>query len=53
MNNNVLSGLLKALLIIFVIAYIVSPLDGVPGPVDDIIVALLGLAGTKRLSESK
>lgn len=53
MNNNSLAGLLKVLLIMAVIVYIVSPIDVAPGPIDDIIAALIGLAGTKKLSVSK
>ena len=38
----------KGMLIILVILYIVSPIDFVPGPVDDAIVLLLGLAAAKK-----
>lgn len=38
----------KGMLIILVILYIVSPIDFAPGPVDDAIVLLLGLAATKK-----
>lgn len=53
MSNKSMAGLLKVLLIMAVIIYIVSPLDAAPGPIDDIIVALLGIAGTKKLSAAK
>lgn len=46
MNSN----FLKTLVIVVVILYIVSPIDACPGPVDDIIVAVLGIAARKRLS---
>ncbi|MBR4607389.1 MAG: hypothetical protein IKO41_14335 [Lachnospiraceae bacterium] len=42
MNNS-----MKAVLLIFVIFYIVSPVDACPGPIDDIIVTLLYLAAGK------
>lgn len=38
----------KGMLIILVILYIVSPIDFAPGPVDDAIVLLLGLAAAKK-----
>jgi len=44
------SGFLKALVLIVVILYCVSPIDACPGPVDDIVVAILGIAARKRLS---
>ncbi len=34
----------KFLLTIFIILYVVSPIDACPGPIDDIIVILLGMA---------
>ncbi len=43
-------GLMKGMLIILVILYVVSPLDLCPGPIDDIIVVLLGLAAKKRIT---
>ena len=39
-----MSDIGKGMLIILVILYIVSPIDFAPGPVDDAIVLLLGLA---------
>ena len=41
----------KGMLIILVILYIVSPIDFAPGPVDDAIVLLLGLAAAKKQNE--
>jgi uncharacterized membrane protein YkvA (DUF1232 family) len=43
--NNVIKGMLIALILI----YAISPVDAFPGPVDDIIVILLGLAAQKRV----
>lgn len=34
----------KVVLLVLVILYVVSPVDACPGPIDDIIVVLLGLA---------
>ncbi len=41
----------KFLIVILVIVYIISPVDVAPGPVDDVIVALLGAARCKKISE--
>lgn len=46
------SSLMKSLIIAAVIAYIVSPVDLAPGPVDDLIVLLLGVAARKKLISS-
>ena len=46
-----MSDIGKGMLIILVILYIVSPIDFVPGPIDDAIVLLLGLAAAKKQNE--
>ena len=46
-----MSDIGKGMLIVLVILYIVSPIDFAPGPVDDAIVLLLGLAATKKQNE--
>ncbi|MCR5112244.1 MAG: hypothetical protein K6B38_15280 [Ruminococcus sp.] len=38
----------KGMLMILVIMYILSPVDLAPGPVDDLLVLLIGMASTKR-----
>lgn len=43
--NNVMKGMILILMIL----YIVSPLDACPGPLDDFIVLLIGIAARKRL----
>ena len=45
-----MNGLCKALLIALAIAYIVSPVDLMAGPIDDLIVLLLTIASTKASS---
>ena len=40
----------KALIIVGIILYIVSPIDLCPGPLDDLIVTLLGIAASKRVT---
>ena len=48
MNNNIL----RVLVLVSVILYIVSPIDALPGPIDDIIVAVMGVAARKKLIET-
>ena len=48
----VMNDLMKGLVIMAILMYIVSPVDAVPGPVDDIIVLLLGIASQKKLAEN-
>ena len=43
---------MKGLVIMAILMYIVSPIDLAPGPIDDIIVLLLGLASRKQLVEN-
>ena len=42
-----MNSLMKGMLIVLVLLYAISPIDLVPGPVDDIIVILLGVAATR------
>ncbi len=44
---------LKGMLILLVLIYVISPLDLCPGPIDDAIVVLLGLASQKKLPDSE
>lgn len=37
----------KGMMIILMILYVVSPIDACPGPIDDLIVILIGIAATK------
>ena len=45
-----MSDLMKGLVIMAVLLYILSPIDVAPGPIDEIIVLLLGLASRKKLA---
>ncbi len=47
-----MSGVAKGMLFVLLILYIVSPLDLCPGPIDDVIVLLVGIAAQKSLSDS-
>lgn len=42
-----MNGVAKGMILVLMILYIVSPIDACPGPIDDIIVLLIGLAATK------
>jgi len=42
-----MNRLIKGLIVVLLGAYVVSPMDICPGPVDDLIVLLLGLAAQK------
>ena len=39
---------MKGMLIVLVVLYVISPIDLCPGPVDDLIVVLLGMAANKK-----
>ena len=45
-----MNGLMKGLVIMAILMYIVSPVDAAPGPIDDIIVLMLGLAARKQIA---
>lgn len=46
-----MDGVMKGMLVALVILYVVSPVDIMPGPIDDVLVVLLGLAAQKRVTE--
>ena len=37
----------KGMMIMLMILYVLSPIDACPGPIDDLIVILIGIAATK------
>lgn len=41
--------LVKGMLLVLIILYVVSPIDAMPGPIDDIIVIFAGLAARKKI----
>ena len=47
MNNKIA----KIILIIIMLIYIFSPVDAMPGPIDDFIVLLLGYIAQNRLGK--
>lgn len=44
-----MNGFVKGILFVVVLIYIVSPIDFLPGPIDDIIVLLMSIAAQKGL----
>ncbi len=50
MNDN---QFLIILLLVVVAIYIISPLDLVPGPIDDVILAIVTLLARKRLASKE
>lgn len=46
-----MNNFMKGLVMMAVLMYIVSPIDACPGPIDDIIVLMLGLASRKKLTD--
>lgn len=45
-----MNDFIKGVVFMAVVVYVVSPIDAAPGPVDDLLVALLGMAAGKRLT---
>lgn len=45
-----MNSTMKTLLIALILVYVISPIDGMPGPADDLLVTLLGLVGTGVLN---
>ena len=43
-----MSNLLKCIMIALIVLYVVSPIDLAPGPLDDLIVILLGVVATRK-----
>lgn len=42
---------LKIVLLILMCLYVISPIDAAPGPIDDIIVVVLGYLAQKKIGE--
>jgi len=40
--------IIKAMIILFMVIYIVSPIDVCPGPIDDILVLIISMAATRN-----
>ena len=46
-------GLLKVLIILGVLIYAISPIDAFSGPIDDLIVIILGVVANRRIAARK
>ena len=42
-----MNGVMKGMILVLMIVYIISPIDACPGPIDDLIVLVIGLAAQK------
>ena len=45
-----MNGVIKFVIGILMVAYLISPIDACPGPIDDILVMLLGYSAQRRLA---
>ena len=48
-----MNGVAKGMLLVLIILYVISPIDFCPGPIDDIIVILLGVAAQKNIEKTE
>lgn len=46
-----MNGTTKGMILVLMILYILSPIDLCPGPIDDLIVLMAGIAAQKNLPE--
>ena len=46
-----MNGMAKGMILVLMILYIVSPIDLCPGPIDDLIILLAGIAAQKNLPD--
>ena len=44
-----MSEFIKVIIMIIMIIYIFSPIDACPGPIDDLLVLIIGLAARKGM----
>lgn len=49
-RQNMDNSTLKTLVLLGVILYVVSPVDALPGPVDDLIAIVAGIIARRKLS---
>lgn len=48
-----MNEVMKGMILVLMILYIVSPIDACPGPVDDLIVLIIGIAARKQVGSKK
>ncbi len=46
-----MENFIKGIIVTIILIYILSPVDACPGPIDDLVVALLGLSKCRKLSK--
>jgi len=51
-EERLMKDVMKGMVLMSVLMYWLSPVDAAPGPIDDIIVLLLGLASRKQLADN-
>lgn len=44
-----MNDIIKGMILVLMILYIVSPIDACPGPIDDLLVMIIGVAAQKGL----
>lgn len=44
-----MNGVIKGMILVLMLIYVISPVDAMPGPIDDIIVMLMGIAARKGI----
>jgi len=52
-KENKMNKWMKLGLLVAIGIYVISPTDMLPGPVDDLIMMLLGLAANKKMSKNE
>lgn len=45
-----MDSVMKGMLLVLILLYVVSPVDLMAGPIDDILIVLMGIASQKRTS---
>ena len=50
-ETRFMNGITKGMILVLMFLYIVSPIDLCPGPIDDLIVLMAGIAAQKDLLE--
>ena len=48
-----MNSVIKGMLIVLVVLYVISPLDLVPGPIDDVLLVLFTLGSAKSKQNRK
>lgn len=48
-----MSDVAKGMILVLMILYLLSPIDACPGPIDDLIVLVIGMAARRRIGEDE